>query len=138
MSEQTNIEWADSTFNPWIGCTKVSPACDHCYAERLDGRGIFGGAHWGAGVPRKRTSAANWWKPVQWNDRADAFRECAACGWRGDLALRDDPVAFACPSCDRTDWRQARRRVFCASLADWLDKDVPHEELEKEHAATAE
>ena len=33
MSEATKIEWCDSTFNPWIGCTKISPACDHCYAE---------------------------------------------------------------------------------------------------------
>lgn len=34
MAEQTNIEWADSTANLWIGCTKVSPGCDNCYAER--------------------------------------------------------------------------------------------------------
>ena len=34
MSEQTGIEWTDSTWNPWIGCHKVSPACAHCYAER--------------------------------------------------------------------------------------------------------
>ena len=33
MSKATKIEWCDSTFNPWIGCTKISPACDHCYAE---------------------------------------------------------------------------------------------------------
>lgn len=34
MAIETNIEWADSTWNPFIGCTKISPACDHCYAER--------------------------------------------------------------------------------------------------------
>lgn len=34
MSDETGISWCDSTFNPWVGCTKVSPACDHCYAER--------------------------------------------------------------------------------------------------------
>lgn len=33
MGEGTKIEWAHHTFNPWIGCTKVSAACDHCYAE---------------------------------------------------------------------------------------------------------
>ena len=32
MAENTKIEWCDHTFNPWIGCTKVSPACDNCYA----------------------------------------------------------------------------------------------------------
>ena len=31
----TKIEWADHTVNVWQGCTKVSPACDHCYAERM-------------------------------------------------------------------------------------------------------
>ena len=35
MAENTKIEWADHTFNPWMGCTKVSPACDNCYAENL-------------------------------------------------------------------------------------------------------
>jgi protein gp37 len=123
MADQTNIEWADSTFNPWIGCTKISPACDHCYAETLmDSR--LGRVQWGAGQQRVRTSPANWRKPVQWNARADAFRECAACGWRGDLARRDEPLAFACPACDVTDWRPARRRVFCASLADVFDNEV--------------
>ncbi len=32
MAENTRIEWADHTFNPWMGCTRVSPACDNCYA----------------------------------------------------------------------------------------------------------
>ncbi len=30
MAEHTRIEWVDHTFNPWIGCTRVSPACDNC------------------------------------------------------------------------------------------------------------
>lgn len=34
MAQTTGISWTDSTTNFWIGCTKVSPACDHCYAER--------------------------------------------------------------------------------------------------------
>ena len=34
MAEKTNIEWCDATFNPWMGCTRVSPACDDCYAAR--------------------------------------------------------------------------------------------------------
>ena len=33
MTANTKIEWADHTFNPWIGCTKVSPGCDNCYAK---------------------------------------------------------------------------------------------------------
>ncbi len=35
MGENSKIEWTDHTFNPWIGCTRVSPACQHCYAEAL-------------------------------------------------------------------------------------------------------
>ncbi|CAB1371342.1 protein of unknown function (plasmid) [Denitratisoma oestradiolicum] len=35
MAEKTRIAWTDSTFNPWIGCTKVGLGCDHCYAEAL-------------------------------------------------------------------------------------------------------
>ena len=37
MGEVTGISWTDHTFNPWIGCAKVSPACDGCYAEALMG-----------------------------------------------------------------------------------------------------
>ena len=32
MAANSKIEWTTHTFNPW-GCNKVSPACDHCYAE---------------------------------------------------------------------------------------------------------
>lgn len=34
MAKETKIEWADATWNPWYGCSKVSPACDNCYAEK--------------------------------------------------------------------------------------------------------
>src|SRR4029077_712487 len=33
MSDHSAIEWTDSTWNPVTGCKKVSPGCDHCYAE---------------------------------------------------------------------------------------------------------
>lgn len=122
MADRTKIEWADSTFNPWIGCTKISPACDHCYAERTDARGIFGDKHWGPGVPRMRTSAANWRGPVKWN--AKQFAQCDACGWRGESPFPG--LGDACPECDE-DLIPARRRVFCASLADVFDNEVPVE-----------
>ena len=35
MGEFSKIEWTDHTFNPWIGCQKVSLGCDHCYAEAM-------------------------------------------------------------------------------------------------------
>jgi protein gp37 len=38
MSFESSIEWTESTWNPVTGCTKVSPGCAHCYAERLASR----------------------------------------------------------------------------------------------------
>ena len=35
MSQQTSIEWTESTWNPVTGCSKVSPGCAHCYAETM-------------------------------------------------------------------------------------------------------
>lgn len=97
MSENSAIEWTDHTFNPWEGCQKVGPGCDHCYAETRNAR--FGGgtaANWGPGAPRRRTSASNWNKPLAWNRAHGEF--FAAHG--------------------------RRQRVFCASLADVFDNAV--------------
>jgi protein gp37 len=117
MADNTGIEWCDSTFNPWMGCTHVGPGCDHCYAEqRMDTR--LNVVHWGAGQPRKRTSAANWRLPIKWN--AAPFFECPDCGMRGDAkAMGDDPK-----ECKHLNAYPARRRVFCASLADVFDNEV--------------
>lgn len=98
MAEQTNIEWCDSTFNPWIGCTRVSLACDDCYAARSTPARTLGVA-WGAGQPRRRTSDSTWDQPMAWQRQAAAFQ--AQHG--------------------------RRRRVFCASLADVFDNEVPTE-----------
>lgn len=68
MGENTAIEWAHHTFNPWVGCTKVSAACDHCYAEgwakRTGSPELWTGS-------RRRTSEANWQKPIRWNAAAE-------------------------------------------------------------------
>lgn len=125
MAERSNIEWCDSTFNPWIGCTKISPACDHCYAERdFDLRRHV--VQWGAGQARKRTGADNWKKPGRWNTAGAAgrFRECGNCGWRGEIDTAE--IDYHCPTCKAFEpLMHARRRVFCASLADVFDNEVP-------------
>lgn len=70
MSENSAISWTDHTFNPWVGCTKVSPACNHCYAERWAKRaGKAAGVVWGG--ERRRTAPSNWAKPLKWNDQAE-------------------------------------------------------------------
>lgn len=120
MSANTKIEWADHTFNPWEGCQKVGPGCDHCYAEARNARFAGGTAiNWGPGAPRRRTSGSNWNKPRAWNSAP--FYECTCCGWRGDA---NDPE-FKAPSkgCIH-DLVPARPRVFCASLADVFDNAV--------------
>ncbi|MBA4282019.1 phage Gp37/Gp68 family protein [Ralstonia sp.] len=73
MAENSGIEWTHHTFNPWIGCTKISAACDHCYAEAWDARGLQGlPTRWGPHADRTRTSAGNWSKPRTWNSKAKA------------------------------------------------------------------
>lgn len=126
MSKHTNIEWCDSTVNTWIGCTKVSPACDHCYAEKTTASRALG-VVWGPGAPRHRTSAANWRKPLQWNN--EPFWSCVGCSWRGvqkDMGQRDDGYGawIACPDCYGGRFASARRRVFCLSLGDVADNQV--------------
>lgn len=70
MAENSGISWTDNTFNPWIGCSKVSPACANCYAERdMDHR--FGRVKWGPNGQRSVTSNANWGKPIKWNREAE-------------------------------------------------------------------
>ena len=118
MAEQSAIEWCDSTFNPWIGCTKVSPACDHCYAEAMMSTRM-GRVEWGAGKPRARTSPAYWRQPLRWN--AKAFYECPVCSVRFE-GNRDGDFCPVCPTI--TAGKPARRRVFCASLSDWLDNEI--------------
>ena len=95
MAKNSAIEWTDHTFNPWEGCTKISPACDNCYAAERAAR--YKTVEWGG--PRRRTSKSNWNKPLKWERQASTF-------------------AFE---------EGRRQRVFCASLADVFDNQVPEE-----------
>lgn len=86
MGKNSGIEWTDHTFNPWIGCTKVSPACANCYAERdFDHR--YGKVKWGLNGTRVVTSESNWRKPVQWNAEAakNGVRERVFCASLADV-----------------------------------------------------
>jgi len=96
VAGHSKIEWTDSTFNPWVGCTKIArpghrpSACDFCYAEKWAKRS--GQVNWG-NYPRRRTSEAYWKAPLSWNANASSFQ-----------------AKFG-----------RRQRVFCASLADVFD-----------------
>ena len=69
MARDSRIEWTDHTFNPWWGCAKVSPACDHCYAEAWAKR--IGLDIWSAGRPRRFLSDTYWHQPKLWNKAAE-------------------------------------------------------------------
>ena len=109
LMAETKIEWADYSFNAVVGCTKVSPACDHCYAESWAKR---------AGKPElwhgelRRTSVDNWKQPVKWSLKAawenvrprvfccslsDVFDNQWDPQWRADLW---DLIA----RCNNMDW----------------------------------
>jgi protein gp37 len=104
MSADTAISWCDHTFNPWWGCTKVSPACDHCYAERASKRFAGGRVLWGVGSERRifdvstKPGAKHWADPLKW--------------------AKTSPANLG-----------RRPRVFCASMGDWLDLDAPLDEF---------
>lgn len=97
MAEHTTIGWCDATFNPWIGCARVSPACDNCYAADMAAR--YGWAKWGPNETRQRTAASTWKQPLAWNRKvpdgetrfvfcaslADVFDNQVDPQWRADL-----------------------------------------------------
>jgi protein gp37 len=108
VAESTNIAWATSTFNPWIGCTKVSPGCEHCYASvSTPARAL--GVTWGGGQERRRTSESNWMKPLAWDRKAretgqpwrvfcgslcDVFDNEVSRAWRRDLFTLIDATPY--------------------------------------------
>lgn len=116
MGERSKIEWTDHTFNPWVGCEKVSPACDHCYAEAWAKR--TGSPELWSGF-RRRTTAANWRGPVKWDRQAeqhgiryrvfcaslaDVFDNAVPMAWREDLFALID-------STPHLDWLLLTKRV---------------------------
>mgnify|MGYP000864421522 CR=1 FL=1 len=110
-TETSKIEWTDYTFNPWRGCTKVSAGCANCYAETLSKRNPAVLGEWGKGKPRILASAAMWRSPLEWNRRA-------ALEWENwETAVK--------ASAGDSGSMPQRPRVLTASLADWLDEEVP-------------
>ena len=134
MAENSGIEWTTHTFNPWIGCTKVSPACDNCYAEVWDNR--FGGERWGPHAPRTRTKT--WGNPVKWNRQAEGQAErprvfCASladvfdnhksidAAWRRELWALIDQT----PNLDWLLLTKRPQNVWKFAPARWLHNQWP-------------
>lgn len=135
MAENSNIEWTHHTHNRWIGCTKVGPGCDNCYAAAWDARGLQGQeTRWGAHAARTLTSAANRRKPLAWDRAAKAAGErhrvfCASLAdvfdnhesilpeWRADLWV----LIAATPN---LDWMLLTKRP--GNIAKMLPPDWGH------------
>ena len=108
MGATTGIQWTDATSNPWWGCTKVSPGCDHCYAETQAHR--FG-TQWGPGNARRTFGDAHWREPINWNAKAarDGRRIKVFCASMADVFDNEAPAA-------------ERQRLFeLMEATPWLD-----------------
>jgi protein gp37 len=96
MSTISSIEWTEATWNPVRGCSRLSPGCEHCYAERMAHRfGGPGGPYEGLTVLRKKG-------PV----------------WTGKVKLVHDTLE------DPLTWRRPRI-IFVNSMSDLFHEEVP-------------
>ncbi len=102
MAENSRIEWTDHTVNFWWGCTKLSPACLHCYAERQD-------AHFHPGIP---------WPMRFQNEKAVA----AHWGPNAPRMLRVQAAAREARRYEARALKEGRRfRVFTNSMSDFFE-----------------
>jgi protein gp37 len=135
MAENSKIEWTDHTFNPWIGCTKVGPGCDNCYAEAREDKRLHR-VQWGPGKPRHRTKT--WGDPVKWNAAHESFyaqhgrRQRVFCASLADVFDNDvDPswrrdlfnLIRATP---KLDWLLLTKRIGNAvRMLPWANEGAP-------------
>lgn len=113
MGENSEIAWTDHTFNPWMGCQRVSPGCEHCYAEAFVA-GRMKLPLWGPKALRQVTSEANWRKPLKWN------RDAEKTGKRARVFCASLADVFE----DRPELVDTRARLFrlieATHRLDWL------------------
>ena len=128
MAEETLIAWTDHTFNPWMGCVKVSEGCRHCYAETLTTKRM-GLRLWGPGTDRQVTKTP-WENALTWNRAAAKAkaRRRVFCASLCDV-FEDHPVADATRprvwdlirNCEWLDWQLLTKRPH--RIVDCLPKD---------------
>ena len=85
MGESSAIAWTDATFNPWWGCQRVSPGCEHCYAETFSKR--VGLKVWGPTTERRLFGAKHWAEPRKWDAKAarEGTRRRVFCASMADV-----------------------------------------------------
>lgn len=120
MAYNSKIEWTDATWNPIAGCTKCSPGCLNCYAERMAIRlnGIFAA----------KGDNNNWAKMsniLKWDySEPELYEFGKAVGWNGEVELfinrLDQPL----------HWRKPCR-IFVCSMSDLFHEKVPFSFINK-------
>jgi protein gp37 len=88
----TKIEWTDRTWNPWWGCRKIAPECDHCYAPVIARRGLHA-AHrgvvergeWTGNITRSPPTV--WEAPPKWPKGSMVFTCSMSDFWHEDVPL---------------------------------------------------
>jgi protein gp37 len=126
MSTHSGIEWTESTWNPLTGCTKVSPGCKHCYAERMAKRlQAMGQPNYVNGF--KLTMHEHVLeKPLEWKTPQTIFVNSMS-----DLFHKEVPVAFIQRTFDvmrRADWhrfqvltKRSERLLALNPVIEWPD-----------------
>ena len=120
------IEWTESTWNPLTGCTKVSPGCKHCYAERMAKRlQAMGQPNYANGFKLAMHEAVLQ-KPLEWKTPQVIFVNSMS-----DLFHEKDPLDFIQQTFDvmrRAHWHQfqvltkrAGRLAELSPLIEWPD-----------------
>lgn len=132
MAQNSEIEWTDHTFNPWWGCTKVSAACDNCYAEAWARR--TGHEVWGAKSPRRFLSDFYWKQPLRWNREAQKSgrRERVFCAsmadvfeWRADLSPVREKLWQLIEQTPTLDWLLLTKRPHLVKRLNPWGNDWP-------------
>lgn len=129
MAEQTGIAWCHHTWNPWTGCTRVSPGCDFCYAATFSKRNPTTFGSWEPGAARKRTGPGTWNNLAIFNRKAreagerrrvfpsmcDPFDNKAPQEWCDDMFER----IRACPDLDFLLLTKRPQNIAAMLPADW-------------------
>jgi protein gp37 len=103
MATLTSIEWTEATWNPVRGCSRISPGCVHCYAERMAHR--FSGE----GLPYHGLTRLNKRGEAQWTGKVQVVPE-----------MIEEPLRWKRP-----------RMVFVNSMSDLFHERVPAEEIKR-------
>lgn len=120
MGAQSGIEWTESTWNPLTGCTKISPGCTNCYAERMSERlRLMGQRNYANGFALTlHESALD--VPLRWKKPQRVFVNSMS-----DLFHQDVPISFIRQVFDamrRADWHQYQ---ILTKRADRLEELAP-------------